>query len=74
MQAFLLERLFESGWKLEGPVYWTLQLATKEAERLVRRKTARRVRVRPVTVADESVAEVSAESSTLGRREAARHA
>jgi hypothetical protein len=69
MQAFLLERLFETGWKLEGPIFWTLPLATKEAERLIRRKAARRVRVRPVSVDDEAVADVSAE-----RGEAAPHA
>lgn len=60
MQAFILERLFETGWKLEGPVLWTLPLAMKEAERLVRRKAARSVRVRPITVSDSSVAEVPA--------------
>lgn len=65
MQAFLLERLFETGWKLEGPVYWTLDLATKEASRMIRRRAARRVRIRAVTVADESVADVSAESGVL---------
>ncbi len=66
MNAFLLERLFETGWKLEGPVYWTLPLATKEAARLVRRGLARRVRVRSVIVSDAPVAEVPID---LGERE-----
>lgn len=63
MQAFLLERLFETGWKLEGPVYWTLALARKEADRLIKRKAARAVRVRPVTVEESAVAEI-AEAAT----------
>jgi hypothetical protein len=58
MKAFLLEKLFDSGWKLEGPVFWTLPLASKEAGRLIRRKLARRVRVRPVTISETSIAEV----------------
>lgn len=52
MEAFLLERLFATGWKLEGEVFWTHALAAKEAERLVRRKFARAVRIRPVTVSE----------------------
>lgn len=57
MQAFLLERLFATEWKLEGPVYWTLELATDEAARLIRRKLARGVRVRPISVSETSIAE-----------------
>ena len=58
MQAFLLERLFDSGWKLEGPIFWTMPSAASEAARLVRRKAARRVRIRPIDISDGSVAEV----------------
>ncbi len=58
MQAFLIERLFETGWKLEGPVYWTFDLATKEATRMLRRRIARRVRIRPIEVSDASIVEL----------------
>ena len=58
MDAFLLERLNPTGWKRGGDTYWTLDSALAEAARLLRRRLARRVRILPLTVGLNAVAEV----------------
>ena len=66
MDAFLLECLHATGWKRGGDTHWTLDSAKTEAERLIRRKSAKRVRILPVTVSLTSIAEVP---SNLGGSE-----
>ena len=58
MDAFLLETLTSTGWRRGGETYWTLDAAEQAARRLIRRKLARRVRILPVRVEVEAVAEV----------------
>jgi len=60
MDAFILETLVSTGWRRSGETYWTRESADKEANRLLRRKLARRVRVLPVAVGSSAVAEFPA--------------
>lgn len=58
MTAYLLESLFSTGWRRGGETFWTLDAAIKEGKRLVRRKLARRVRVLPIQVDPNAVADL----------------
>ena len=57
MDAFILETLVSTGWRRSGETFWTRDSADKEATRLIRRKLARRVRILPISVSPEAVAE-----------------
>ena len=63
MDVFLLECLYATGWKRGGDTYWTFDSAKAEAERLVRRKLARRVRILPISVNLNATEEVPAINS-----------
>lgn len=56
MQAYILEKLFSTGWQRGGETYWTLDAAVDAGNRLIRRKLARGIRVLPVNVELEAVA------------------
>ncbi len=58
MEAYLLETLTSTGWRRGGTTYWTLDSALTEGRRLIRRKLARSVRVLPVAVDVNAVAEI----------------
>ena len=60
MEAFILETLTATGWRRGGDTYWTLDSAITEGQRQIRRKLARGIRVLPVAVGDQAVAELSA--------------
>ena len=57
MQAFVLETLTGTGWRRSGETFWTLETATEMAKLLLKKKQALRVRVLPVEVSLDSVAE-----------------
>ncbi len=57
MDAFILESLTGTGWKLSGDAYWTLDTAKARAARIIAKNHAKRVRILPVTVSDTAVAE-----------------
>ncbi len=57
MQAFILETLTGTGWRRSGETFWTLDTATAMAKLLLKKKQAQRVRVLPVEVSLEAVAE-----------------
>jgi len=50
MTAFILEVLLLKGWRRGGEVYWTQDDAERAGRSLLKRKTARAVRVLPVDV------------------------
>ena len=58
MEAFILETLVSSGWRRSGDTYWTLDTAIAAGRELIRRKLARRVRVLPVRIDHNAVAEL----------------
>ena len=58
MEAFLLETMTSTGCRRGGETFWTLDSAEREAKRLIRRKLARRVRILPVQVDAQAVAEI----------------
>jgi hypothetical protein len=58
MDAFLLETLLSKGWRKGGEVFWTVEDATTAGRTLVKRKIARGVRVLPVSVGLQPVAEI----------------
>ncbi len=58
MDAFILETLTSTGWRRGGETYWTLGSAQEAGRRLIRRKLARRVRIMPVQVGLQAVAEL----------------
>ena len=62
MDAFVLESLTGTGWKLTGDTYWTLDAAKSRAARIVAKNHAKRVRVLPVTVSNNAVVEYPNES------------
>ena len=57
MQAFVLETLTGTGWRRSGETFWTLDTATTMAKLLLKKKQAQRVRVLPVEVNLNAVAE-----------------
>lgn len=57
MQAYILETLSGTGWRRSGETFWTLDTAQAMAERMLRKKLAQRVRVLPVEVNLNAVAE-----------------
>lgn len=64
MEAFILETLVSAGWRRSGDTYWTLDTALAAGRELIRRKLARRVRVLPVRIDHNAVAELPAAASS----------
>ena len=60
MQAFLLERLFPTGWRRGGELFFRLSDATREADRLVTTHELRGVRILPVRILSDAVVELFA--------------
>ena len=58
MHAFILETLLSKGWRKGGEVFWTLEDATRAGRDLLKRKQARAVRILPLEVALQPVAEL----------------
>ena len=50
MQGFLLERLYPTGWRRSGELYWRLSDAERELQRAMQEDEARGVRVLAVHV------------------------
>ena len=68
MEAFILETLVSTGWRRSGETYWTIDTALAAGRKMIRRKLARQVRVLPVQIGHNAVAELpSAESSREAR-------
>ena len=61
MTAFLLERLYPSGWRRGGELFFRFADANREADRLVRENSVRGVRVLPVRIGANAVAEMYAD-------------
>lgn len=57
MQAFVLETLTGTGWRRSGETFWTLETATAMAKSLLKKKQAQRVRILPVNVSLDAIAE-----------------
>ena len=68
MEAFILETLVSTGWRRSGETYWTLDIALAAGREMIRRKLARQVRVLPVHIDHNAVAELPSVTSS---REAA---
>ncbi|MFZ1933584.1 MAG: hypothetical protein WCB27_18805 [Thermoguttaceae bacterium] len=64
MEAFILETLVSTGWRRSGETYWTLDAALAAGRQMIRRKLARRVRVLPIHVDHNAVAELPAVASS----------
>lgn len=58
MQAYILETLLLKGWRKGGEVFWTVEDATGAGRTLLKRKLARAVRVLPLEVTLDPVAEL----------------
>jgi len=64
MEAYLFEILLTRGWRRGGEIYWTLDDAKRQAGAMVKQKIARRVRILPVEVGLQPVAELGAPTSS----------
>jgi hypothetical protein len=64
MEAFILETLVSTGWRRSGETYWTLDTAITAGRQMIRRKLARRVRVLPVSIGHDAVAELPTPESS----------
>ncbi|MCB9875818.1 MAG: hypothetical protein H6821_16740 [Planctomycetaceae bacterium] len=62
MQAFLLERLFPTGWRRSGELYWRLSDAERESQRTMQEQNVRGVRILAVRINPEAVIELLADS------------
>ena len=60
MNAFILETLLSRGWRRGGEVYWTRSDAEQTARILLKRKVVRGVRILPIQVELNPVAEFPA--------------
>lgn len=65
MDAYILEKMTSTGWRRSGETFWCLDAAIKEANRLVKRSLARRVRVLPVSVDLNAVAEIPEQEAAV---------
>ena len=63
MQGFLLERLTRNGWNRTGSIYWRISDAKRAAKNLMR-TGALSVRILPVSISGEPVAEIPGEGVT----------
>jgi len=61
MAAFLIECLFPSGWRRDGGLFWRLDDVSHEANRILREREARGVRILTVRVNDDAIFERIAE-------------
>ena len=62
MQAFLLERLFPTGWRRSRDLYWRLSDAERESQRTMQEQKVRGVRVLSVRINPDAVLELLADS------------
>lgn len=62
MQAFLLERLYPTGWRRSGELYWRLSDAERESLRAMQEQNVRGVRVLSVRINPDAVLELMADS------------
>jgi hypothetical protein len=58
MQFFIIETLLCRGWRRGGEIFWTLEEAVKFGRLILRRKTARGVRILPATCSLSPVLEL----------------
>jgi hypothetical protein len=63
MQAFLIERLYPTGWRRSGELYWRLSDVDRELNRIIAERGARGVRVLPVRIGSAAVIERVLQSS-----------
>jgi hypothetical protein len=64
MDAFILEKMTSTGWRRSGETFWCLDAAKDEANRLIKRSLARKVRVLQVFVDLNAVAEIPEEEAS----------
>ena len=57
MQAFLLERLYPTGWRRSGDLFWQLSEAERESRRTIQEQKVRGVRVLSVRVNPDAILE-----------------
>ena len=62
MQAFLLERLYPTGWRRSGELYWRLSDAERESQRTMKHQNVRGVRVLAARINPDAVMELLADS------------
>ena len=62
MQAFLLERLFPTGWRRSGELFWRLSDAEHESQRTMQEQEVRGIRVLAVRINPDAVIELMADS------------
>ena len=60
MEAYILETLLSKGWRKGGEVFWTVEDATRFGADLIRRGLSRQVRILPVHVDLNPIAELPA--------------
>lgn len=63
MQAFIIEKLFPTGWRRSSELYWRLADAAGESRRTIQEGEARGVRVLAVRINPDAVLESMAEDS-----------
>jgi hypothetical protein len=55
MSGFIIESLYQTGWRRNSQVYWRYSDAIKEAETQLAEDEARAVRILRVTIANKAV-------------------
>jgi hypothetical protein len=69
MSPFILEILVQRGWRRGGEIFWTIEDAKRAGDTMLKRRIARRVRVLPVNVELQPVAELPKAAEGRGRSE-----
>jgi len=62
MHGFLLERLFPTGWRLSGELFWRFSDAERESQRSITEGEVRGVRVLSARINSDAVVELLADS------------
>ncbi len=66
MQAFLLERLFPTGWRRSGQLFWRLSDAERESQRTIQEDMVRGVRVLAARINPDAIIELLADARQDG--------
>lgn len=68
MTAYIIERLYPTGWRRTGELFWTETTAIAQAKALVKRGFILSTRVLQVTVHSDVVFEVSEDAKSSRKR------
>lgn len=68
MNGFVLESLYQTGWRRASEIHWRLCDAEASAKKAILNANARAVRILPLSVSSDAVSEIDAATSPKKKR------